>query len=57
MSHIEGAESVLLALLTLSPCPKTTLCSSPIDNEILAWKLWITIHNRTVYNYYSGVCP
>ena len=30
MRHIEGEESVLLALLTLSPCPKTTLCSSPI---------------------------
>ena len=30
MRHIEGEVSVLLALLTLSPCPKTTLCSSPI---------------------------
>ena len=30
MRHIEGEVSVLLALLTLGPCPKTTLCSSPI---------------------------
>ena len=30
MRHIEGVESVLVALLTLSPCQKTTLCSSPI---------------------------
>ena len=31
MRHIEGEVSVLLALLTLGPCPKTTLCSSPIE--------------------------
>ena len=31
MRHIEGEVSVLLALLTLGPCPKTTLCSSPIS--------------------------
>ena len=30
MRHIEGEVSLLLALLTLGPCPKTTLCSSPI---------------------------
>ena len=30
MRHIEEEVSVLLALLTLGPCPKTTLCSSPI---------------------------
>ena len=30
MRHIEGVESVLVALLTFCPCPKTTLCSSPI---------------------------
>ena len=30
MRHIEGEESVLLALLTLWPCPETTLCWSPI---------------------------
>ena len=28
--HIEGEVGVLVALLTLSPCPKPTLCSSPI---------------------------
>ena len=34
MRHIWGGEdSVLLALLTLSPCPKTTLCSSPIKYD------------------------
>ena len=32
MRHIEEEVSVLLALLTLGPCPKTTLCSSPIEN-------------------------
>ena len=31
LRHIEGEVSVLLALLTLGPCPKTTLCSSPIQ--------------------------
>ena len=30
MRHKEEEVSVLLALLTLGPCPKTTLCSSPI---------------------------
>ena len=30
MRHIEEEVSVLLALLTLGPCPKITLCSSPI---------------------------
>ena len=30
MRHMEGEVGVLLALLTLGPCPKTTLCSSPI---------------------------
>ena len=30
MRHIEGQESVLLALLTLHACPETTLCWSPI---------------------------
>ena len=30
MRHIEGVESALVALLTFCPCPKTTLCSSPI---------------------------
>ena len=30
MRHIEEEVSVRLALLTLGPCPKTTLCSSPI---------------------------
>ena len=33
MRHIEGEVSVLLALLTLGPCPKTTLCSSPIHHH------------------------
>ena len=32
MRHIDKEESVLVALLTLSPCPKTTLCSSSIEN-------------------------
>ena len=30
MRHIEGEVGVLVALLTLGPCPKPTLCSSPI---------------------------
>ena len=30
MRHKEGEQSVFLALLTLRPCPETTLCSSPI---------------------------
>ena len=33
MRHIEEEVSVLLALLTLGPCPKTTLCSSPIERK------------------------
>ena len=35
MRHIEEEVSVLLALLTLGPCPKTTLCSSPIHYEAI----------------------
>ena len=36
MRHLEGEVSVLLALLTLGPCPKTTLCSSPIGFKSIA---------------------
>ena len=36
MRHKEGEVSVLLALLTLGPCPKTTLCSFPISLDVAA---------------------
>ena len=39
MRHKEGEVSVFLALLTLGPCPKTTLCSSPIIPEIELWTI------------------
>ena len=39
MRHIVGEVSVLLALLTLGPCPKTTLCSSPIVPNLYQEKL------------------
>ena len=42
MRHIEGEESVLLALLTLRPCPETTLCLSSIDDhfQTVYWKIF-----------------
>ena len=33
LRHIEGEVGVLVALLTFGPCPKPTLCSSPIAEE------------------------
>ena len=46
MRHIEGEVSVLLALLTLGPCPKTTLCSSPIKNKTCSKAAFGGIWNR-----------
>ena len=42
MRHIEGEERVLVALLTLSPCPKTTLCSSPIGGGTIPPDILVT---------------
>ena len=65
MRHMEGEVGVLLALLTLGPCPKTTLCSSPIDQSgqkldqvifavITKWPVIFSYHRR-VYKYtFSG---
>ena len=41
MRHMEGEVGVLLALLTLGPCPKTTLCSSPIGVGVVVLLLLV----------------
>ena len=46
MRHIEGEVSVLLALLTLGPCPKNTLCSSPIVNSSIS--CWSPSHPLSI---------